>query len=275
MRLIYPFAKRFIAGDNFRAAKPQIDNLLTRKFEVILNYIGEFNHTKSEVKKAQNEYLEFIRQYQNHNVSLSIKLSQFGLLDSESKCIEMIEPIINNAYQSKKNIRFDSEDSSTTDKILKVCYSLNEKYPDTLGYTLQSNLFRSKDDLLELRKHNISIRLVKGAYKESSANAYKEKNRIRDNFLYLADMIKNNMHSNNAIATHDESLLNELKTSHFKYELLYGVRRDIQNNLIYDKQKVGIYCPYGSNWFPYTIRRLKEFKNIIFISRNIFKEWIN
>jgi proline dehydrogenase len=275
MKLLYPFARRFIAGDNFISAKPIIDDLLSKKFEVILNFIGEENDSKREAINVQKEYLELLRQYQNHQVSLSMKLSQFGILDSESQCIDLIEPIISNAYQSKQTIRFDSEDSSSTDKILNVCYLLNKKYPNTLGYTLQSNLFRSKDDVLGLIKSNISIRLVKGAYKENNSNAYKKKNMVRDNFLYLADIINNHHHFNSAIATHDELLINELKTSNFKYEFLFGVRRDIQTSLISKNYKVGIYLPYGNNWFPYTIRRLKEWKNISFIGRNIIREWIN
>ena len=144
-----------------------------------------------------------------------------------------------------------------------------------IGVALQANLFRTSDDLAALKSENISIRLVKGAYREEKSIAFISMNEIRDNFLKLADSLLSYQSDQDAVATHDEVILNSIlsndRSTTIAFEFLFGVRRDLQKKLNI-KHTVGIYLPYGSDWLPYTMRRLSEWKNIKFVARNLLKE---
>ena len=208
-------------------------------------------------------------------LSLSIKPSLLSLDQSIKDCLDYLTPIVEIAHSSNQKIRFDMENSAITDSTIEICRYLNELYPNVIGVALQANLFRTADDLAALKSENISIRLVKGAYREDKSIAFIRMDEIRDNFLKLANILSNYQSDQDAIATHDEVILSRLlNNDRYKkivFEFLFGVRRDLQKELN-NKHTVGIYIPYGSDWFPYTMRRLSEWKNIKFIARNLLKE---
>lgn len=275
MKLLFPFAKRFIAGESLDKASEQIQSLHHQGFQVAVNLVGEQSKSTEEALIAQKEYLRILDLFQTDKLSLSIKPSMFGLSLSLDEALGFLKPITAKALESGQTIRLDMEDSSTTDSTVKLCQLLNQEFPNVMGITMQSNLYRTRDDLQRLKSQDISIRLVKGAYKENKEIAFMTSYEIKDNFVLLANDLKDYHSSQDAIATHDENILNQLTSSNnfndIQFEFLFGVRRDLQIKLLKDK-RVGVYLPYGKNWFSYTLRRLSEWKNIEFIAKNIIKE---
>ena len=275
MKLLFPFAKRFIAGENLKDASDQIINLQEQRFRVALNLVGESGSTKEEALNAQNEYLMALKLFPMETLSLSIKPSLLSLNYSINDCLEYLTPIVEIAHRSNQKIRFDMENSAITDSTIEICRHLNKSFPHVIGIALQANLFRTTDDLIALKSENISIRLVKGAYREDKSIAFISMSEIRDNFLKLADILLSYQSDQDAIATHDEAILNSILSNDgstkIAFEFLFGVRRDLQSKLN-NKHTVGIYLPYGNDWFPYTMRRLSEWKNIKFVARNLLKE---
>jgi len=278
MKLLYPFAKRYIAGDDFESAQLTANELITNGFEFSFNYVGEYSKTIDEATAARNQYLEILNYYQNKKIDLSIKISQFGLLISPENCESLLQQIVEKAYNYGHTVRFDMEHSIITDKTLDLCLKLNQKYPETMGVALQARLFRTKDDMQELMNNNISVRLVKGAYIEKESIALKNYKDIQDNYLQLIELLGKGMNRRCAVATHDENILNDVLSKpdadRFDYEFIYGIRRDLQESFKDQDHKVRIYLPYGDNWLPYAWRRLREFKNLTFVVRSIFKEWL-
>ena len=275
MKLLFPFAKRFIAGENLEDASEQIINLQEQRFRVALNLVGESGSTREEALNAQNEYLKALKLFPMQTLSLSIKPSLLSLNYSIKDCLEYLTPIVEIAHRSNQKIRFDMESSAITDSTIEICQRLNKNFPNVIGVALQANLFRTSDDLVALKSENISIRLVKGAYREDKSIAFISMNEIRDNFLKLADILLSYRSDQDAVATHDEAILNSILSNDgskkIAFEFLFGVRRDLQKKLN-SKHTVGIYLPYGSDWLPYTMRRLSEWKNIKFVARNLIKE---
>jgi len=275
LKLLFPFAKRYIAGENLEDTSEQILSLQQKGFRVALNLVGESANTKEEALNAQAEYLKALKLFPMESLSLSIKPSLLNLNHSIKNCLEYLTPIVELAYSSQQKIRFDMENSATTDSTIEICQYLNQRFPNVMGLALQANLFRTVDDLKVLKSENISIRLVKGAYNENKSIAFIEIDDIRGNFLKLADILCNYQSDQDAIATQDEAILNSLLSDDsykkLSFEFLFGVRKDLQNKFN-KKHSVAIYLPYGSNWLPYTMRRLSEWKNIKFIAKNLIKE---
>ena len=277
MKLLYPLAKRYIAGHDFRSAQFTAKELSDNGFALSFNYVGEYSKTLDEAIAARNQYSEILNYYQDEKIDLSIKLSQVGLLISPEDCEGLLQQIVEKAHNYGHTIRFDMEHSIITDKTLDLCLKLNQKYPATLGVALQAKLFRTKDDMKELMNNNVSVRLVKGAYIEKESIALKSYPEIQENYLRLIELLGTKMDRRCAVATHDENILNDIlakpDADRFDYEFIYGIRRDLQQSFKDQGQKVRIYLPFGENWLPYTWRRLREFKNLTFLVRSIFKEW--
>jgi proline dehydrogenase len=170
------------------------------------------------------------------------------------------------------------EDSSVTEQTINLCNAMKELKLNNTGIALQSNLFRTPKDLLKLTENKVSIRLVKGAYVENQEIAHQKDFEIGAAFFDCAAHLYSHKAHKPAIATHDEELLEDIEElipqpNYFEYELLYGIRRDLQEELKNKGYTVRIYVPFGKDWLPYTTRRLKEWKNLKFVIRNIFKEW--
>jgi len=164
-----------------------------------------------------------------------------------------------------------------TDLTRNLALSLRRKHGN-VGVAIQANLYRTEKDLAILMDKDVSVRLVKGAYKESGDIARPFDSHVRASFFDYAARLYANKANKPAIATHDEELLDDIEElmpnpSYFDYEFLYGIRRDLQKKYKKDGKKVRIYIPFGTEWLPYTIRRLREWKNLKFVIKNIFKEW--
>lgn len=283
MKILYPLAKRFIAGHSFDSAKPAIDKLLDDGYEISVDYLGELSTKEEDCDKAAAQYLEIIRYYRDKKIDISIKPSQLGLLINPLISYNHLNKIAKLARRYGHTIRLDMEDSRVTEMTVNQAISLNGKYGN-VGVAIQANLLRTIKDLKTLIDNNISIRLVKGAYKESGAISYQKDFSIGANFFHCAATLSSHRYLNghtqkrSAIATHDEELLEDVEEllpnpNVFDFEFLYGIRRDLQKKYKDEGRVVRIYVPFGTDWLPYTMRRLKEWKNLKFVIINIFKEW--
>lgn len=280
MHLLYPFAKRFIAGEDSHTALKSVHKLHGAGFLSSIDILGENVESKVQAAEARDIYVDLLKQSQPiaFPLDFSVKLTQMGLDIDKEFCKENLETILIAA--GRNTVRFDMEGSLTTQPTLDMCLDLHSKNKN-LGQAVQAYLFRTQADIDSLIENKISVRLCKGAYKEGSAIAYQSMDDIRENFLRLAFKLLKEGHLP-AIATHDEYLLSEILSfisrenippDSFYFEMLYGVSRDLQTLLLKKGFQVRVYTPFGKAWLPYTVRRLLEKKeNVIFVVKNIFRE---
>lgn len=280
MELLYPFARRFIAGPDLNTALPAIRGIEESGFFSSIDILGESVNTPPQVEAAKVEYLKLFESLSsiNHSFDFSIKLSQLGLDIDKDYCSENLKQLAHSL--GNHTIRLDMEDSTRTQDTLEICEKVHRTYPQ-LGQAIQAYLYRSENDVHHCIDNNISIRLCKGAYKESSDIALQAMDKIRENFYKLACQLLKEGHQP-AIATHDENLLadilsfihkEKINPNSFYFEMLYGLRRDLQKLLKSKGYRVRIYIPYGKAWLPYTLRRLAEKKeNLRFVITNLFRE---
>ena len=293
MKLLYPFAKRFIAGHDFDSAIPVISKLIRDGYDITIDYLGELSKTEEDCQNAWQQYVDTIEYYGSIHtpIDISIKPTQLGLLLDKEDCEAHLTDLAARAYQYGITIRLDMEDSSVTQDTIDLCLRIHKNYPN-IGIALQSNLYRTPQDLNYLLQKNVSIRLVKGAYKENITISYQRNDLIHDQFLKQALILisdrcrsyyylKNDITSVPSIGTHDEDLINKIllylptikiKKTDLFFEMLYGIRRDLCSSLKKDVYCVRLYVPFGTEWFPYTMRRLREYKNLKFVISNIIKE---
>ncbi len=293
MKFLYPLAKRFIAGHDFDSAIPVISQLMLDGYDVTIDYLGELSKTEEDCQNAQQQYIDIIEYYGSLNtpIDISIKPTQLGLLLDKVECEVRLIDLVTRAYVYGITIRLDMEDSSVTQDTIDLCLKLHKEHPN-IGIALQSNLYRTSDDLTYMMEKSVPVRLVKGAYKEHINRAYQRKDLLHDVFLkqalrLVSDRCRSYYHYKNdktpipAIGTHDEKLLDDILGYLNQYniakddlfiEMLYGIRRDLCSSLKKQGYCVRLYVPFGTEWLPYTLRRLREYKNLKFIISNIIKE---
>jgi len=296
MKLLYPLAKRFIAGHDFNSAIPVISKLIWDGYDITIDYLGELSKTEEDCQKAWQQYVDIIEYYGaiHTPIDISIKPTQLGLLLDKTDCRVRLSDLATRAYQHGLTIRLDMEDSNVTQDTIDLCLKLHKEHPN-IGIALQANLYRTDQDLTYMMEKDVSVRLVKGAYKEHINIAYKRKDILHDVFLkqalrLISDRCRSYYHFKNdtspipAIGTHDEKLLDDIlgylnrfnvKKHDLIIEMLYGIRRDLSSSLHKQGYCVRLYVPFGEDWLPYTLRRLREFKNLKFIISNIVKEMLN
>ena len=272
---MFPFAKRFIAGINTNDSSVVFKNHLDQNFKVIANLVGENIQSAEKIETICETYAELLDRFSDSDFSISLKLSSIGLDHEYKSTVENLTKLVQSASINKQMIRLDMEDSKYTDQTIEVCKSIHNDYPGSIGITLQANLNRTERDLEDLKRNGISIRLVKGAYFENDQIAITDMNQIRQRFLEYSQLLIADSNVKHSIATHDEPILDSISlNSEMKnhcFEFLYGVRRDLQRRFI-NSNEVGLYMPFGEEWVSYTYRRLKEFKNIRFVAKNLIKE---
>ena len=280
MRLLYPFAKRFIAGEDLSTALKSIHVLESSGYLSTVDILGEHIHRKEQAERAQKAYLDLVREINNgpSPIDLSVKVTQMGLDIDREICRRNISELL--AAASRHTVRLDMEGSGYTQSTIDLCVALHRPHKN-LGQAVQAYLFRTANDVDRLIENGISVRLCKGAYKESPKIAWSSMDDIRANFLKLAKKLLTEGFLP-AIAPHDEYLLakildftarKNIDPKSFYFEMLYGVRRDLHKVLLDKGYQVRIYVPYGKSWLPYTLRRLTEKKeNILFVMRHLFRE---
>ena len=296
MKFLYPLAKRFIAGHDFESAIPVISKLIWDGYDVTIDYLGELSKTEEDCQNALRQYVDIIEYYGaiSTPIDISIKPTQLGLLLDKVECEVRLTDLVAKAYEYGMTVRLDMEDSSVTQDTIDLAIKLRKQFPN-IGIALQSNLYRTEKDLTDMMYHGVSVRLVKGAYKEHITKAYKRKDLLHDTFLkqalrLVSDRCRSYYHYKNdttptpAIGTHDEKLIDDIlgylnrfniEKHDLFIEMLYGIRRDLSSSLQKEGYCVRLYVPFGEDWLPYTLRRLREFKNLRFIISNIIKEMIS
>jgi proline dehydrogenase len=296
MKLLYPLAKRFIAGHDFNSAIPVISKLIWDGYDITIDYLGELSKTKEDCQNAHQQYVDIIEYYGTIHtpIDISIKPTQLGLLLDKTECHVRLIELVGKAYEHGLTIRLDMEDSNVTQDTIDMCLKLHKEYPN-VGIALQANLYRTAQDLTYMMEKGVPVRLVKGAYKEHINIAYQRKDLLHDVFLkqalrLVSDRCRSYYHYKNdktpipAIGTHDEKLLDDILGYLNQYniakddlfiEMLYGIRRDLSSSLKKEGYCVRLYVPFGTDWLPYTLRRLREYKNLKFIISNIVKEMFN
>jgi proline dehydrogenase len=275
-KVLFKIAKQWIAGDTMEEAIKSARNANKNGMGAILNKLGEHVVSKSQASQTVSDYLTLVSNLRKSKITggLSIKPTQVGLSISVKECLENLDKIIEIASQSLSFVWIDMESSEHTDATFKIYLSLFEKY-ERLGVVVQSNLKRTENDLDMLLKKGAKIRLVKGAYHESSKNSYKTRHDVDENFKKL---MKTLFEQGNefAIATHDSKLIDlaiDLSKKHekkFEFQLLKGIRDELKPILVKSGFLVSEYIPYGTNWLPYSIRRLRERKRNILLLGSSF-----
>jgi len=277
-------ASRFVAGETLEAAIPKVKELNNMGMPVTMDHLGEHVNEKSEAEEAANSYLQLLDAIKRENLRahVSVKLTQMGLAIDKDFCISNVERIIKQARTYETFVRIDMEGSLYTQPTLDVFYSLRERY-ENVGIVIQGYLHRSEEDIKGLIEKKGFIRLCKGAYEEPSSIAFKAKKDVEEHYLKLMELVMSPEVLATgyypAMATHDVKMIigtkkyareKKIRPDQFEFQMLYGVRRDLQKILVREGYNMRIYVPYGTEWYPYYLRRLAErTDNITFILRNL------
>jgi len=274
------FSARYIAGDYLSDAVNLTKEFNKKGILSTIDVLGESITTKEEAIASKTACLEVLDAIHKHNLlaNLSIKPTQMGLMLDKDFCYEQITELVEKAKAINSFVRFDMEDSGTTDKILQLYRDFRAKY-NNVGVVVQAYLKRTYDDIVSLNQPGTNYRLCKGIYIEPEAIAIKNKQKIRDNFMKLLEkMLKEGNYV--GIATHDDYLVKEsyrlikemnIPKDKFEFQMLLGVKEELRNRINADGYKIRIYVPFGTDWYRYSIRRLQENPNMATaIMKNFF-----
>jgi proline dehydrogenase len=275
-------AHRFVAGDRLDDALRACRRVNAEGISATLDYLGEHVHTLEEAAQCREVYLAALRAIIDSRIdsNVSLKLTQFGIDLSEDICRANVGSLLKCAAEAGSFVRVDMESSAYTDRTLALVEDLHAEY-GVCGTVIQAYLYRSAADIERLCSKGIRVRLCKGAYLEPPSVAFPQKRDVDRNYLDLARVL---LASGGypAIATHDEAIIREIishcrkssiSADRFEFQMLYGIRRDLQRKLVTDGYRLRLYIPYGEAWYPYFMRRLAERPaNLIFLARNLFRE---
>ena len=242
----------------------------------IINRLGEHITSKAQIDQMISEYLNLVANLHKYKISggISVKPTQVGLTSNLEECLNNFKVIIEKSSLSQSFVWIDMESSEYTDDTIKIYQSLFEKY-ERLGLAIQANLKRTEKDLSLLLKQGAKIRLVKGAYRENKKIAYKTRHEVDENYKKLMTVLFRDSNEF-GIATHDSTLIElaiKLSKEHerkFEFQMLKGIRDEMKPVLMNQGYSVSEYIPYGTNWLPYSIRRLKERKRNILLLGSSF-----
>ncbi len=277
-------ARRFVAGETIADAMAAAKELNAAGVSVTLDYLGESVSDRAEATQAADTYLEIIdaiiREGINGNVSL--KLTQMGQ-DIDRDFLESnVGRVLERASSHDMFVRFDMESSDYTQRTLDFFQSVWDAGTKNCGIVLQSALRRTEADTKWANERGARVRLCKGAYMEPEDVAFPEKKDVDANFVRCTELLLDEG-TYPGIATHDEAMIeatiahareHDIDPSTFEFQMLYGVRRDIQEQLVKDGWQLRVYVPFGNAWYPYLMRRLAERPaNVFFIANNVVKEW--
>jgi proline dehydrogenase len=277
------FARRFIAGERVEEAIEVSRALQGKGLYLTLDYLGESVATTSQATAAVREYERVIEAVVAAGIerNLSLKLSQLGLAIDKATCVDNMRRILEPAQRHDFFVRIDMENSPYTEVTLEIFETLWQLEHRNIGVVLQSYLYRTERDLRRMNELGARVRLVKGAYKEPSAVAYQQAADIHAAYLRQMRLLLDHG-TYPAFATHDETLLREVRSyaaergmthDRFEFQMLYGIRRDLQTSLAAEGYRMRIYVPFGKEWFPYFMRRLGERRdNVLFVFRALIGE---
>jgi proline dehydrogenase len=274
-------SSRFVAGDNLPEALATCRRINAEGIAVTLDHLGENVTSLAEAAASRDAYLRALEEIHKLNIdgNVSLKLTQFGMDLSPDECRANVERLVRRASESGSFVRVDMESSEYTDRTLDLVTGLHARY-GKVGTVIQAYLYRSRQDVEMLCSRGIRVRLCKGAYLEPPSVAYQRKRDVDRNFVELMNiLLEKGVYP--AIATHDEKIIEQTKQfaesrgiprDSFEFQMLYGIRRDIQKRLVAQGYRLRLYVPYGVAWYPYFMRRLAERPaNVFFLARNLLR----
>ena len=277
------FARRFIAGETVTEAIAAARTLQGRGMRVALDYLGESVSTTKSATAAAREYVQLIETIVDSGIerNISLKLTQLGLTIDKATCVDNLRRIMEPAARHDFFVRIDMESSEFTQLTLDVFETLWKLEVRNIGIALQSSLHRTEQDVRRMNELGARVRLVKGAYKEPPAVAFQLKADVDAAYVrQMRLLLDHGVYP--AIATHDEHIITETRNyaserqlgkDHFEFQMLYGIRRDLQTKLVADGYRMRVYIPFGKEWFPYFMRRLGERPaNVGFVLRALLGE---
>jgi len=283
-RLARRAARRFVAGETLDDAVVAVRALNGRGIAASLDLLGESVRSAADASVAARAYLALLDRIsaERLDANVSLKLTALGLDIGDDVCATNVEQILTRAREQGSFVRLDMEGSAYTERTLRLFTdSLFPRFPDNVGIVLQSYLYRTRSDVERAVQLGCRVRLCKGAYKEPASVAFPEKKEVDANYvLCMRRLLDEGNYP--GIATHDPGIIDEAKRyvgehnidrSRFEFQMLYGIRRDLQERLVRDGYRVRVYVPFGTQWYPYLMRRLAERPaNVAFITGNVIRE---
>ena len=282
-------SSRFVAGMSVDEVIAACERVNHEGIAATLDSLGESVTTEAEAQKSADIYHQLLDaiQARHLNANVSVKLSQIGMDFDPALAERIVGEMVAHAAQVHSFVRIDMEGSPYTEATIAMTERLSAKYPGSVGTVLQAYLFRTEHDTERLLGQGIRIRLCKGAYKEGPDVAFPEKSDVDANYVKLMKRMATFSNPQTGkgvfcgIATHDEAIVDQMRTfvrennidkRAFEFQMLYGVRRDLQRKLAAEGFGVRVYIPFGPEWYPYFMRRLAERPaNVIFLAKNFFK----
>ncbi len=273
---------RFIAGSALEDGIGVLQRLSKEHMLGTLDFLGENVKSLEEAAQSKKAYLAALNAIDAASLpaTVSIKLTQFGLDFSEQACCENVIALVQRGNAMNSRVEIDMESSDYTDRTLQMVIQLQDRFPGNVRAVIQAYLYRSEADIRMLSERKIPVRLCKGAYNEPPAVAFPKKADVDDNYVKLMKLLLNEG-TYPAIASHDEKILSEavrhikeqkVPSDRFEFQMLYGIRRDLQRKLVAQGYRLRLYVPYGDAWYPYFMRRLAERPaNVLFLAKNLVR----
>src|SRR3984893_8912048 len=274
-------AHRFVPGETLDQAIAAARDCNNRGMSASLDYLGENVSTQEDAQRARDAYLEIFDRIANERLyaNVSGKLTQLGLDLGVEFCESLVVPIVQRAASYDNFLRVDMEGSVYTERTVELVKRVRSQNP-AIGTVIQSYLYRSEAHITDLLAYGCRIRLCKGAYKEPSDVAFPKKKDVDANYVRLMKMLLASGFYH-GIATHDPAMIaatirfaaaKQISKDDFEFQMLYGVRTDLQRRLVEDGYRLRFYIPYGRDWFPYFTRRLAEPPaNVAFFAPNLLR----
>ena len=277
-------ASRFVAGETIETALDAVAALNAKGITASLDLLGESVHSEAEARETGRQYLLLLDRIAARKIdaNVSVKLTALGQDISDKLGVDVVRQVLERAKQYSSFVRLDMESSAYTDRTLDTFESaLYPDFRDNVGIVLQSSLRRTLDDIERANRLQCRVRICKGAYLEAPDIAFPDKADVDRNYVEAMHRLMSHGRYP-GIATHDEIIIDEAKryakaqgiaNDRFEFQMLYGVRRDLQEQLVADGYRMRVYVPFGTQWYPYLMRRLAERPaNIAFMTGNIVKE---
>jgi proline dehydrogenase len=275
-------AARFVAGATLKSALETIEELNQQGMMVTVDHLGEFVYNEKEANEMADHCIDALESMAEKKLdsNLSLKMTSMGLDISKELCLKNMLRILEVARKHNNFVRIDMEDYAHLDITLDVYFELRKAY-ENVGLVIQAYLYRSEEDIKKLSELNTNLRLVKGAYKESAKVAFPVKKDVDENFKKIIELqLQNGNYA--GVATHDDAMIehtkrfaeeNKVPLDQFEFQMLYGIRTELQKQLVDEGYRVRIYVPYGNDWYGYFMRRLAERPaNVAFVLKGIFKK---
>jgi len=265
-------AFRFVSGEELEDAVSAAKSANELGITATIDHLGESVEDATLARKSTDVYVRVLESIAESGVdsNISVKLTQLGLGIDYDLCLQNLERIVQKAAELNNFVRMDMEDSPYTQKTLDIFRTLRKKFPN-VGIVLQTYLYRTEKDVEEIIENGYGLRLCKGAYTEPKEIAFPKKAQVDQNFIHLLEMVLSEKARNNGVyvgvATHDEKIIDWTKNftqtngvgkDEFEFQMLFGIRKKLQEELVKEGYRMRAYIPFGTHWYPYYMRRLAE-----------------